>query len=250
MKTFFTNFTVSNKAFTLLETLTSITILSLVLIGPLSVIISSSSYARQTKDVITATYLAEEVVELLQNQYDSMYIYCRNHQDQADPVCSTATNETSGQIAWRLFKEKLGPVNGAPSCYSPSKCSFDFQDMLASPTTTPVRYGFSDYGATECPYLVAVNRVITPATGGQSAETVQTYACKGVPGHLSGGTVSNVQFARSLSVEQLPTFSFESFLPQDQQYNDDLRITSEVSFKGFNGVTKSVKIVRFLHARP
>jgi type II secretory pathway pseudopilin PulG len=239
----------SVKGFTLLETLTSIAILSFVIIGPLSVIISSSSYARQTKDVIVGTYLAEEAIELLQNQYDSLYIYCKNHQDQADPLCGTVTNETPGEITWRLFKERLGPVGGQPTCYAPSKCAFDFQDMTGDPTVTPPRYTYSGPGATECPYLVAVTRVITGGEG-QPAETLQTYACKGVPAHITGGTVSNTQFARSISVEQASTFSFESTLPQAEQYNDDLRISSEVTFKGVNGVSKSVKVTRFFHRRP
>ena len=66
------------KAFTLLETLTSIAILSFVIVGPLTVIMGSSSYARQTKDVMVATYLAEESEKILQNQYETLYIDCKN----------------------------------------------------------------------------------------------------------------------------------------------------------------------------
>lgn len=229
------------KAFTLLETLTSIAILSFVIIGPLSVIMGSSSYARQTKDVMIATYLAEESVELLQNQYDTLYIYCKNQ--PADPFCATSTGEVGGQIPWRLFKERLGAIDGYPSCYSnsnPDGCSFDYLDMAGGATTTPPRYSVNDV---ECPFLVGVT---TPIVGGDG-ETLYTYACAGVPAHITG-SVSVMNFVRSVSVEQIPTF--ESSLPEDEQYNDDLRVTAQIKFKGVNGVTQTQKIVRFFHARP
>lgn len=229
------------KAFTLLETLTSIAILSLVIIGPLTVIMGSSSYARQTKDVMVATYLLEESVELLQNQYDTLYIYCKNQ--PSDPFCATSTGEVGGQIPWRLFKERLGAIGGYPSCYSasnPGGCSFDYLDMAGGATTTPSRYLVS---GVECPFLVGVT---TPIVGGDG-ENLYTYACSGIPAHING-SVSIMNFARSVFVEQIPTF--EGSLPQDQQYNDDLRITAQIKFKGVNGVTQTQKIVRFFHARP
>lgn len=229
------------KAFTLLETLTSIAILSFVIVGPLTVIMGSSSYARQTKDVMVATYLAEESVELLQNQYDTLYIYCKNQ--PADTFCATSTGEVGGQIAWRLFKERLGAVDGYPSCYvnaNPSGCSFDYLDMSGEATTTPPRYVVND---TECPFLVGV---ATPIVGGDG-ESLHTYACTGIPAHITG-TVDVMTFARSVFIEQIPTF--ESSLPEEEQYNDDLRVTAQIKFKGVNGVTQTQKIVRFFHARP
>ncbi len=232
----------SSKAFTLLETLTSIAILSLVIIGPLTVIMGSSGYARQTKDVMVATYLAEESIELLQNQYDSLYLFCKNQ--SGDPLCETETEEVSGQVAWRLFKERLGSVDGYPSCYTsenPSGCSFDYLDMTAPSTTTPPRYVVS---GEECPFLTGV---ITDVGGEERDESLYTYACAGLPSHITGST-TNTQFTRRVLVEQVPTF--ETALPQNEQYNDDLRVTAQIEFKGVNGVTQVQKIVRFFHARP
>ena len=238
------NYTYSPHGFTLLETLTSIAILALVIIGPLSVIMSSSSYARQTKDVVIATYLAEESIELLQNQYDSLYLFCKNEPTHA--LCETETEESGGQIAWRVFKERLGAIDGYPSCYlsiNPDGCSFDYLDMTKGTTTTPPRYTSND---TECPFLVGV---VTPLDEGEgpSEESLYTYACAGLPEHITGST-TNTQFKRTVFVTQVPTF--EGGFPEESQYNDDLRVTAEIEFKGVNGLTQVQRIIRFFHARP
>ena len=245
-----------NKGFTLLETLTSIAILSIVIVGPLAVIMNSSSYARQSKDTIVATYLAEESVELIQNQYDSLYILCKKN--PTVPYCVTSSNETSGQISWRLFKERLGPVGGQPSCYSddnPSGCSFDSVNMSNDPTVTPVRYAAS---ASECPFLVeATTTVFVPhnqysiidgqisVNVVQTNETRHTYVCKGVTAHIPG-TAGVKSYTRTVSVEKITSpFAGGELLNQD-----DLRITASVKFNTLNGASSTVKIVRFMHAQP
>lgn len=242
---FFTKYV--TQGFTLLETLASVTILTFIVIGPLAVIISSSSYARQTKDTMVATYLAEEAIELLQNHYDSLYVFCKKQ--PSDPLCTplvSLPNETSGQIAWRVFKQRMG-TGGGTSCYlseNSDGCSFDYLDMTAPITyMPPVRYAAN---ATDCSSLTSVETIPSSNQGGQlSGVSFFTYACKGVLSHVTG-TVTGNPFTRSVIMESLPTFESGSFY---DQYNDDVRITSEVTFKGYNGLTQRVKIVRFLHAR-
>ncbi len=233
----------STPAFTLLETLASVTILVFVVIGPLSTILNSSAYARQSKDVMVASYLADEATELLQNQYDSIYIYCKNN--PADVMCTPGTTptgqtESNGQLSWKLFKARFAGVDSSHvSCMYPSTCAYDYTDMTAAVTQTPERY--STYG-TDCPYLVSV-KTTTPVPGASNGATtdVYTYACAGQPTHTVG-TVGATRFTRSVSMESVPTF--------DATYNDDIRIITQVQFKGLNGLTKSVKVIRFFHARP
>jgi type II secretory pathway pseudopilin PulG len=222
------------KGLTLLETLVSVTIITLVIIGPLSYIVMSSSYARQTKDAMTASFLAEEAIELLQNRYDSLYILC-SKQPEVDP-CISVTGETVGQIAWRVFKEKLSSGGGYPSCFitdNSSGCSFDYVDMSEPFSSFPSRYTPQD---TECPTLVGV-----------SSSTYYSYVCGGVPSHIDGIVSSQVFFKRVVFLEHLPTFELT---PRNEQDDDDLRVTSEVRYKSASGATRYAKVVRFIHPRP
>ena len=234
-----------SRGFTLLETLVSIAILALVIVGPLSVISSSSGYARQTKDIITATYLAEEGLELVGNQYASLYIFCKKQ--SGDPLCASATGETSGQITWRVFKARFSAGDGQPSCFlkhedgstdNPDGCSYDFVDMTGDITSTyPVRYVSSN---NTCKYITGAT---TPLAGGGYR---YSYICRGVAAHYAGGVLDSKGFSRSVSFEQLPTFESG---PMSGQYNDDLRVTVQVGFRGINGLAQNIKIIRFMHSK-
>jgi prepilin-type N-terminal cleavage/methylation domain-containing protein len=238
----------ATRGFTLLETLTSIAILAMVIIGPLAVIINSSSYARETKDTVIATYLAEEAIELLQNQYDSLYVFCKKQ--PSDPLCTTATSETPGQIAWRLFKQRLGDGGDAthPSCFlkrengdpdNASGCSYDFVYMIGDITTSPSRYITTE---PECKYIVGV--ATTTTTGIR-----HMYVCQGVSSHYMNGEIDSKNFTRSVSVEWLPS-SFEVGATMAEYYQDDLRITVEVEYRGVNGYPRTITVVRFMHSQP
>lgn len=233
------------QAFTLLETLVSIAILSFVIIGPLAVIMNSSVYARKTKDTMIATYLAEESTELLQNQYDSLYVFC-----QGDPgsclLPDSYPNESPSQATWRIFKERLSATSSQPSCYladNSAGCSFDFLNMIGDITTVPERYVATD---TSCSSLQDVSSMVTQ-DGSQVAKHM--YVCKGVPAHIPPGASFGLkEYHRSITVERIPA-TFESSLPPEQQYYDDLRIVTRVTFKSIYGATSSVSVTRFMHAR-
>jgi prepilin-type N-terminal cleavage/methylation domain-containing protein len=253
------------KGFTLLETMAATAILAFVIIGPLATIVNSSSYARKTKDTMTAMYLAEGNVEMLQNRYDSIYVLCRKLPD--DPACMPllGTNETSAQIAWRLFKTQLASVSGQTSCFindttgtpNPLGCSFDSLDMTGTPTSTPTRYVA---GSPECSALVDVAVPISDSAspgntqaGGVGSLTTNNsvrhiYRCSGVGGRVpTNAVVSAKSFNRSVTLEQIPT-SFETNPDILQHYNDDIRIVSKVEFRTFRNSTTSVMITRFMHA--
>jgi type II secretory pathway pseudopilin PulG len=255
------------KGFTLLETITATAILAFVIIGPLATIVNSSSYARKTKDTMTAMYLAEGTVEMLQNRYDSIYVLCRKLPD--DPACAPLVpNESSAQIAWRLFKTQLTAETGATSCFvsdpnpvnsNPLGCSFDSLDMTGTPTSTPTRYVA---GSPECSALVDVavpiSDSISPGNtqaGGIGGLTTNNsvrhiYRCSGVGGRVpTNAVVSAKSFNRSITLEQIPVnFEASALVPFLQQYNDDIRIVSKVEFKTFRNATTSVMITRFMHA--
>jgi prepilin-type N-terminal cleavage/methylation domain-containing protein len=250
-------FSSHSKGFTLLETIVSVAILSFVIIGPLSAIVNSSSYARKTKDTMTATYLAEGTVELLQNQYDSIYVFCRKQPD--DSMCkplALTPNESTSQIAWRVFKVRFAATDGQPSCFNPVGCSFDSLDLLGSVTSTPTRYIAN---SPECSSLVdvAIPVTVSPSSNTQvggigTTATISTvrhaYRCNGVASHIPiNSSTSTKTFKRSVVMEILPV-SFESVLPSIQQYNDDIRVVSKVEFKTFRNATTSVMITRFMHA--
>lgn len=248
---------VNTQGFTLLETLVSVGILALVIVGPLAVIMNSSSYARQTKDTVVATYLAEEAIELLQNQYDSLYVYCKKNPGVSP---CTGTETTAGQLAWRVFKERLNAGGGQPSCFLTSDggvtansdgCSYDFEHMIGDITENPTRYSSSD---DECPYLVGASTTIPfYVHDGDTYNLVNIekhrYVCKGEVSHIGVASIDSKPFTRSVSVEWLPTFN-EGPANFAAYYNDDLRIISSVTYRGINGYPYTVKVTRFMHSRP
>lgn len=216
----------SLRAFTLVETLVSIFIISLVILGPLTVALNASTYARQTKDIMVATYLAQESAELLHHLEDSVYLKCVDDSSLTNTLCqpqadSNGIYEIPKQTAWRVFK---GYLSSGVSCFGVSGCSYDFIDMTTNENVAPTKYLPSDVS---CSTLS-----ITPD---------YLYVCSGVRG--AGGV--STSFSRSVYVESIPTFS-----GNDAAYNDDLRATVTVSFRRQNGYIRSVKLVDFLHARP
>jgi Tfp pilus assembly protein PilV len=222
------------KGLTLLETLVAILVISLTIIGPLSFLATSSSYAKQTREAIVATYLAEEAAELLQNRYDALYVQCVK-QPAVIPCTPDFGESTSGQIAWRLFKERMSARDGHPSCFiddNPSKCAFDAKHMEVAAITTPERYVST--GAT-------CKRLISATTGG-----VTTYVCSGIPSRLVGASKGLV-YERSVYLEHLPTFEATV---RNEQDHDDIRIVVSVKYRAVNGTEREVKISRYLHPRP
>lgn len=214
------------KGFTLIETLVSTMIITLVILGPLTVASRASSYARTTKDTLIANYLAQESIELLRHQQDSVYIRCIQ---AINSFCTPTNNETPQESAWRIFKYRLGSNPQGASCIDTDNsngCSYDFIDMSANEDFSPTKYISTD---SPCHTLS-----LETATG--------LYVCSEAHGTGAGYTVTH--FSRSVSITQLPTIT-----GPDQNYNDDLRVIVTISFKQPNGYTQQVKIVDFLHAR-
>lgn len=216
----------SARAFTLVETLVSTMIISLVILGPLTVALNASTYARQTKDIMTATYLAQESAELLHHLQDSIYLKCINDTSVSNTVCQAQADlngiyEIPRETAWRVFKNYL---TSGVSCLAAAGCSYDFVDMTLDENAIPTKY------------LPTSN-----SCGTLSITSTYLYVCSGTP-RGAGGT--STSFARSVFIESLPTFA-----GNDSAYNDDLRVTVTVTFRRQNGYTRTVTLVDFMHAR-
>lgn len=239
----------------MLETLASIAIIALVIVGPLSVLSSSSAYARQTKDVIVATYLAEQAIELLQNQYESLYLLCQKNPDNALCTPSSSLETTTGQTAWRVFKERFNNGGGSNSCFvskNPHGCTFNPEDLLGD-VTTSLSPSIHSANSESCPFLVRINKRIYVSGSELRDEalvptTRSSYVCSGSVSP-SDDVDTSKEFSRVITLEHLPTFNFESSLDINEQYYDDLRVTSTVTFRGVNGRVQTVEVVRFMHAR-
>ena len=213
----------TTRGFTLVETLVSAFIISLVVLGPLTVAVNSSTYAKETKDVLTATYLGEEAVELLRHQQDSIYIRCLQ---ATGTSCPMNTSEAPREAAWRIFKARLGATPIGSSCMSDENatgCSYDAIDLVGSEDTNFKKYVSSDGS---CSTL--------------SITSSSMYVCTGT--HGSGVTLSHL--SRSVSVTSVPTIP-----GADQSYNDDLRVMLRITFVKPNGYSRTVKVVDFLHPR-
>lgn len=248
------------RAFTLLEVLASLSIVTLVILGPLTSSINSSAYSKQSKDLMVSLYLAEESLELLRHQYDTLYIACANDKDACEEsVFPTVAGETSGGKAWRLFKTRLNDssVLGTVSCFDTDGCSYDFLDMMeASSVTPPKKY---DPTSTECPSLSMVQSAPYGELYGIDTGVRNYYVCSSIDqtdindrlkdNHFN---VSKTTYTRSIFVESKPTFT-EANPPSSPAnlglYQDDLVVTSTVSFRRSNGLVRSITVTDFFHAR-
>jgi type II secretory pathway pseudopilin PulG len=229
------------RAFTLLETLASIAIVATVILGPLTVAINSSAYSRQTKDVMTSTYLAEESLELLRHQYDSLLLRCQ--QQPAVVPCDNLSDPEEitqpSRAAWRIFKERLGSGGEGNSCFidfNIKGCSFDFIDFSYA-TNTPTKYQAGDTGVGTCSSLALTKSV-----------DKRHYTCADVEDHGLGIVLSKA-YTRSVIVESIPT-PLDGVDSLSDRHNDDLRVTAIIGFKRPNGSQREIKVVDFFHAKP
>ncbi|MFA6608427.1 MAG: hypothetical protein WCT07_00765 [Candidatus Paceibacterota bacterium] len=212
------------RAFTLIETLVSIIIITTVILGPLMVASNASAYARQTKDSMIALYLAQEAVELLHHQQDSLYLRCIG---QSNLTCIPQDNETQSEAAWRIFRERLSNNVQGATCYGTNNttgCAYDFIDMTKDEDFNPSKY---DISSNMCNTL--------------SLSPGHFYVCTGAHAQ-SDYTIT--PFSRSVFITSIPTLT-----GADENYNDDLRVTVTVTFKRATGYIRQIKVIDFMHAR-
>ncbi len=251
MKTKFPSFLKPRRAFTLIETLLATLVISMVILGPLTVSITSSSYAKDTKKVITASYLAHEGLELIRFKRDSAFVECQSGQATCVPISFTASSmENTQQASWRIFKERFRTaVNGngvQPSCFTdddPEGCAFDVYGVTQTGSGIANRYVAAD---DRCSSMYTDNRLDQPSgydvTG--MGVTDRVYVCKenGLPYDYS-----DTGFARVIKLTPVSLSYGDDY---QKMYEDDVRVESAVTYTRVHGIKRTVRAVDYLHARP
>ena len=241
------------KAFTLIEVLVAMWIITIAILGPLTVAINSSNTTRDTKDAVISAYLAQESFDLLRFTRDTIFLKCINDSGscpaQTLPAPSTDF-EQSHETAWRLFKNILSNGGGVNSCFSSQNvngCTYDTEGFLSnsriSPNISPIIYSSTD---SLCQYLNRDNRKQNATTTTIDTPTDGMYLCDN-----QGGVLSPTSFKRVVKITSIPAILPSPALgtTYDEIYNDDLRIEVEVSYSKANLITKKVKAVDFIRAR-
>lgn len=158
----------NHKGFTLVETMFAIMILSLAIVGMMTVVASSLFASRYARDEITVNYLLQETVD-----------YIRNDRDTSVFLQNTQTTDS----AWDAFVSKYVP------CSDPDTgCSFDVLDFISNPFLAP----------TECPLGGCPNLCYD-----EGAETTAFYVNANSFGNCDTGSLTH--FQRKIVVDQNPT---------------------------------------------
>lgn len=105
-----------NRAFTLIETLIAITVLTLSIVGPFQIVQGVLNSAYNSRDQLIGAGLAQEGMEYVREVRDSNYLF----------------NVHGGSVSWLYGFDGTG---GLPNCYSnaytsPSDCSVDPQKKI------------------------------------------------------------------------------------------------------------------------
>lgn len=238
------------KAFTLLETMVATSLLVVAIIGPVSVMLSSVTYANLSKENLTAKYLAEEAIELLQNRVDTLYVFCLKNSDE--PICIPSAGETYPQVSWRIFKDGLGTTTGMTSCINltnisnPDGCTFDYEGMLKSATMTPTLYS----GDVASPIVL----IATTTPGGSYQAEVMT------PLYLLQDTVVDLSRTQEIvpgssrysivtTMEHSPSITESQSIPLGLQRYDDFITTVRISYVDKRGRTQTYSIKKMISSR-
>jgi type II secretory pathway pseudopilin PulG len=234
------------KAFTLIEVLVSLWIVTVAVMGPLAVAITSSKSSKDSKDISIASYLAQESVELLRFQRDSIFLRCINDAAScpAQLIPNSATEyEQNHETAWRLFKELLSNGGGSESCFeveNSNGCTYDIETFLTDPTSAPTIYNALNAA---CTYLYRDDRKQDGVIA-SSSPTDGMYLCSD-----GAGDFKPTVFKRTVKITSVPSILPNVSGSYDEMYNDDLRVEVIVSYSTTNFLTKKVKAVDFIRAR-
>lgn len=144
--------TKNNKGFTLVETMFAVMILSLAIVGMMTVVANSLFASRYARDEITVSYLLQEVVDYVRNDRDTS-VFLQN-----DKVIDEA---------WTDFTAKYANCSNSNGCY------FDVLDNISNPSLVP----------TACPSGVCPNLCYD-----ENAENTSFYVSEDFFGDCPGST--------------------------------------------------------------
>ncbi len=110
----------NNKGFTIIETLVAVAILMISIAGPLTIAQKGLTAAIYARDQITAAFLAQENMELIRSNIDSLNLanFTTNVVDQN--FCSSSN--TYGLLNIQTTDGKYGSLDGVPSRFSRLFC--------------------------------------------------------------------------------------------------------------------------------
>jgi prepilin-type N-terminal cleavage/methylation domain-containing protein len=146
MQNFLKNIKESKEGFTLVETLVSITIFSVAILGLLSILASSITDTTYAKQEMIAGYLAQEGIEYVRNARDNyvLYNYDPNNPDRAltDFVTNKIAMCNSGPQACG-FNSSVMPISFVLCGSDSTQCKLHFNNGVYNDTSSGVDSGFS-----------------------------------------------------------------------------------------------------------
>jgi hypothetical protein len=231
--------------FTLVEAMAGIFILSIVIGGPMLIAGRAAQDIRQSRETFVATYLAQELIELIRFKRDSIFLECS---DPTSPNCTPITFSGQGGVsvtefpqeaAWRIFKDHFGQTPGVSSlCFSAEGCTFDAQSILSSPIARPIDiYAPTD---TNCSSLFQDKSNSMKVAATISALDYM-YLCSSHKAPVSIDT----GLKRTVRMVSTSTFSGGSY---DSLYGDEIKVDVTVDYP-LRGIIKTLTVTDYIKPR-
>jgi type II secretory pathway pseudopilin PulG len=140
----------NQKGIAMIESLISITIILTSIMAPMSVIISSSKFARAGIMRIQATYIANDGAEMILNYRKTLNTFC--FKNPTYPHCDSGPGGDLSISSFNLFVEQMTDLyaSGGTDCTKSVPCVFDETSFVA--TEAPAYVDFQSKRST-CGFL-------------------------------------------------------------------------------------------------
>jgi type II secretory pathway pseudopilin PulG len=231
--------------FTLVEAMIGLFILSIAIGGPMLIAGRAAQDIRQSRETFTATYLAQEVIEIIRFKRDSIFLECS---DATSLNCAPITFSGQGGVpvtefpqeaAWRIFKDHFGQTLGVSSlCFSAEGCAFDSQSILSSPIAKPIDlYAPTDTNCSSLFQDKSNSLKVAPAISALD----YMYLCSShkAPASVDTGIKRTV---RMVSTSTFPGGSYDSL------YGDEIRVDVTVVYP-LKGIVKTLTVTDYIKPR-
>lgn len=235
------------RAFTLVEAMMGIFIISVSVGGPMVVAGRAAQEIRYSRDIFITTFLAEEAIELIRFHRDSIFLECS---DQNSAMCLAASSTVVGyptvqelpnETAWKVFKNQFG-YSGGTLCFSATGCVFDGYSMLINPTQNSIPMGIYEASSDSCYSFFQDKRSQISGENTPSLSSLDfMYLCSE---HAPNGS-TDTRIRRVVKMTALSTSLCPSY---DCMYNDDIKV-DVTTFYEYRGSQRSVTVTDFIKPR-
>ncbi len=230
--------------FSLVEAMAGIFILSIVIGGPMVIAGRAAQDIRQSKESFTATYLAQELIELIRYKRDSIFLECSDPASvNCTPIPFTGTsgpvNEFPQEAAWRIFKDHFG--SAPPSitlCFSAEGCTFDSRSILSSPIARPTDIYTPTNASCSLLYQDDSNSL---EYGTATSSLDYMFLCNS---HKAIASV-DTGMKRTVNMVSSSTFPTGSY---DALYGDEIRVDITIKYP-FRGSIKTLIVTDYIKPR-